>query len=185
MAETTHTGQRRNKLSWTAEFFTVFRSIRRPYITFQLPRGDMDTPPRPRNFFRYLAIGMCHFHRLWNGMFDRHQAEITVMQFTGHSLPVHQSMTVPWDFTLSHIVSQARLRDFFPSECVTYFWCITLEWHVWLGRRSIYNRKMSSCVRFCLFVTWDIHTIAFLPNFVFKLLLFCWSLWYLCCFWFL
>ena len=31
---------------------------------------------------------------LWNGMFDRHQAEITVMQFTGHSLPVHQSMTV-------------------------------------------------------------------------------------------
>ena len=31
-------------------------------------------------------------------MFDRHQAEITVMQFTGHSLPVHQSMGVPWDF---------------------------------------------------------------------------------------
>ena len=30
-------------------------------------------------------------------MFDRHQAEITVMQFTGHSLPVHQSVTVPWD----------------------------------------------------------------------------------------
>ena len=51
---------------------------------------------------------------IWNGMFDRHQAEITVMQFTGHSLPVHQSMTVPWDFTLSHIVSQALLRDFFP-----------------------------------------------------------------------
>ena len=35
---------------------------------------------------------------LWNGMFDRHQAEITVMQFTGHSLPVHQSMSVPLDF---------------------------------------------------------------------------------------
>ena len=51
---------------------------------------------------------------LWNGMFDHHQAEITVMQFTGHSLLVHQSMTVPWDFTLSHIVSQARLHDFFP-----------------------------------------------------------------------
>ena len=51
---------------------------------------------------------------LWNGMFDRHQAEITVMQFTGHSLLVHQSMTVPWDFTSSHIVSQARLRNFFP-----------------------------------------------------------------------
>ena len=40
-------------------------------------------------------------------MFDRHQAEITVTQFTGNSLPVHQSMSVPWDFTLSHLVSQA------------------------------------------------------------------------------
>ena len=37
---------------------------------------------------------------LWNGMFDRHQAEITVVQFTGHSLPVHQSMSVPWEFQL-------------------------------------------------------------------------------------
>ena len=37
-------------------------------------------------------------------------AEITVMQFTGHSLPVHPSVSVPWDFTLCHIVSEARLR---------------------------------------------------------------------------
>ena len=35
---------------------------------------------------------------LWNRMFNYHQAEITVMQFTGHSLPVHQSMSVPWEF---------------------------------------------------------------------------------------
>ena len=54
---------------------------------------------------------MCHFRCPWNGMFDCHQAEITVMQFTGHSLLVHQSMTVPQDFTLSHIVSQARLHQ--------------------------------------------------------------------------
>ena len=32
---------------------------------------------------------------LWNRMFNRHQADITVMQFTGHSLPVHLSMGVP------------------------------------------------------------------------------------------
>ena len=44
---------------------------------------------------------------LWNCMFDRHQAEITVMQFTGHSLPVRQSMSVPWEFfTSSHFISQ-------------------------------------------------------------------------------
>ena len=35
---------------------------------------------------------------LWNRIFDRHQAEITVMQFTGHPLPVHQFMSVPWEF---------------------------------------------------------------------------------------
>ena len=43
---------------------------------------------------------------LWNGMFDRHQAEITVMQFTDHSLLVHQSMSVPWDFYLVHFFSK-------------------------------------------------------------------------------
>ena len=31
---------------------------------------------------------------LWNHMFNRHQAEITVMQFRSHSLPVRQSMRV-------------------------------------------------------------------------------------------
>ena len=51
----------------------------------------------------------------WNGTFDRHQAEITVMQFRGHSLPVHQSMSVPWDFFLPCPISSAksRQRDFF------------------------------------------------------------------------
>ena len=38
-----------------------------------------------------------HLLNLWNGMFDRHQAEIIVMQFIGHSLPVHQSISVPWE----------------------------------------------------------------------------------------
>ena len=37
---------------------------------------------------------------LWNRMFNRHQAEITVMQFTGHSLPVHHSVVAQWDFHL-------------------------------------------------------------------------------------
>ena len=49
---------------------------------------------RLRNFFRYLATGMCHFRFLWNGLCDRHLAEITVIQFRGHSLPVRQSMRV-------------------------------------------------------------------------------------------
>ena len=44
---------------------------------------------------------------LWNRMFNRHQAEITVTQFTGHSLPVDQSMSVPWEyFSSSYFISQ-------------------------------------------------------------------------------
>ena len=47
---------------------------------------------------------------IWNGLCDRRRAEITVMQFTGHSLLVHH-----WSgtFTLSHIISRAHLRAFF------------------------------------------------------------------------
>ena len=50
---------------------------------------------------------------LWNRMFDRHQAEIPVMQFTGHSLLVRQSMSVPWEFfTLSHFIGQFPFTRF-------------------------------------------------------------------------
>ena len=49
---------------------------------------------------------------LWNRMFNRHQAEITVMQFRGHSLPVRQSMRVSWDFLASPILlANFRPRD--------------------------------------------------------------------------
>ena len=50
---------------------------------------------------------------LWNCMFNRHQAEITVMQLRGHSLPVRQSMRVSWDFLACPILLvNFRLRDF-------------------------------------------------------------------------
>ena len=35
---------------------------------------------------------------LWNWMFNRHQAKITVMQFKGLSHPEHLYMSVPWEF---------------------------------------------------------------------------------------
>ena len=80
-----------------------FCSIRWPYITFKLPCGDMDTPPRLRNFFRYLAIGMCHFRYLWNGLCDRHRAEITVSlwEYNGiffYLVPFHQPIS-------AHVIS--------------------------------------------------------------------------------
>ena len=73
-------------------------------------------------------------------MFDRHQTEISFMPFRGHSLPVHQSMSVSWAFTLSHFVSQICLCDFFrllPIGMSHFF----LEHHFGMacleGRRSI------------------------------------------------
>ena len=148
--ETTHTAWRWERFREQRDlFFTAFSSILRPYITFKLPRGDMDTPPQflpisgdrdvslpltlewlvwssssgnnchavhrslssgasfwsgtftlshiisrahLRDFFRLLTIGMCHFRYLRNGGCDRHRTEITIMQFTGHSLPVHHSV---------------------------------------------------------------------------------------------
>ena len=77
-----------------------------------------------------------HFRRLWNGMFDRHRAEITVMQFKGHSLPVHQFVTVPWEFKP---VPYCQPSSPTPME---YTLPPSLEWHVWRGRRSIYNTVM-------------------------------------------
>ena len=85
-----------------------------------------------------------HFHRLWNGMFDRHRTEITIMQFTGHSLPVHQSVTVPWDFNPVPYCQPSS------PTLMEYALPPSLEWHVWRGRRSIYNTytppKNWSCV---------------------------------------
>ena len=37
---------------------------------------------------------------IWNRMFNRHQAKITVIPFRGHSLPVHHSVVAQWDLHL-------------------------------------------------------------------------------------
>ena len=50
-------------------------------------------------------------------MFDRHQAEITVMQFRGHSLPVYQSMSVPWDFLPCPISSDKHAYAISSHNC--------------------------------------------------------------------
>ena len=73
-----------------------------------------------------------HFWRLWNGMLDRHQTEITVMQFTGHSLPVHQFVTVVWDFNPVPYCQPSS------PTLMKYALPPSLEWHVWPGWRSIY-----------------------------------------------
>ena len=76
---------------------------------------------------------------LWNRMFDHHQAEITVMQFTGHSLPVHQSMSVPWEFfRWSHFISQFPPMRFslLTNIGMCHFLLVHyLEWHFGPGQK--------------------------------------------------
>ena len=78
-------------------------------------------------------------------MFDRHRAEITVMQFTDHSLPVHQFVTAPWDF---NPVSYCQPSSPTPMEYAT---SVSLEWHVWPGWRSIYYTCSLCCPTSWLF----------------------------------
>ena len=72
-------------------------------LNCQLPLPlPLPTSTGTRTQLRYIIIQRPHDRPLdlWNRMFNRHQAEITVMQFTGHSLPVHHSVVAPWDLHL-------------------------------------------------------------------------------------
>ena len=107
-------------------FLTTSRLLLRPISNCNssgAPRPDVALPtttclsPSPTltgtlwllSWLSYIIVQHSLSHPLdfWNRMLDGRQAEITVMQFTGHSLPVHQSMSVPWEFfTSSHFISQ-------------------------------------------------------------------------------
>ena len=83
---------------------------------------------------------------LWNGMFDRHQAEITIMQFTGHSLPVHQSMSVPWEFLPCPILSAKPAYMISSQNC---------NWNVSLpSGASLWNGKFGRVEGQTLVLAW-------------------------------
>ena len=99
---------------WLSLPHLVYNSIRSPWnstqtqlswLSFIIVQRTLDHPlDRPLD--------------LWNRMFNRHQAGITVMQFRGHSLPVRQSMSVPWEFfTSSHFISQFPPTRFPHHNC--------------------------------------------------------------------
>ena len=75
---------------------------------------------------------------LWNRMFNHHQAEITVMQFRGHSLPVHHSVVYHGNFSCSsHFISKFPPTRF-PLITATRICHLLpvhhLEWHFWPGQ---------------------------------------------------
>ena len=88
-------------LVWLSLPLLVYNSVRSLTVHF-LCRPSYILVQRPLN--RPL--------NLWNDMFGCHQAEITVMQFRGHSLPVRQSMSVSWLLPCPISSANFRLRDF-------------------------------------------------------------------------
>ena len=149
--------RRRGPLCWMMAFFTASYQKLPWTPTHQSPKAPfglmwLSLPHLVYNSVRSLTATLTSvLTKLYNsstptqsptrslgGMIDRHPAEITVMQFTGHSLPVHQSMSVPWEFffTSSYFISQFPPTQF---PLITTIRMHHSEWHFWLGRRSKYN----------------------------------------------
>ena len=99
-------------------------------------RTQLPTAPWTRTQLSYIMVQRPL--DLWSRMFDRHQAEITVMQFTSHSLPVHQSMSKPWEFfSSSYFISQFPLTRFplLTAIGMCHFLPVHhLEWHFGPGQ---------------------------------------------------
>ena len=116
-----------------------------PYhISLQLSGTLLATPLARRTQLNYIIVQRPL--NLWNRMFNRHQAEITVMQFRGHSLLVHQSMSVPWEFfSSSHFISQfppTRFPHITAIGMCHFLPVHHLEWH--------FARAEGQNITFCL-----------------------------------
>ena len=113
-------------LCWVLAFFIAsYQHLRWSPNSIGVPEGPFGrmslslphllTPTRTRTQLCYIIVQrpLDRPHDLWNRMFDRHQAEITVMQFRCHSLPVRQSMRVSSDILPCPILlANFRPRDF-------------------------------------------------------------------------
>ena len=114
-----------------------------PHFVYNSVRSSTQLPPWASNStgtrIQFNSIIVRRPLDLCNWMFNHHQAEITVMQFRGHSLPVHHSEVYHGNFSCSsHFIHQ------FPP---TRFPLITanrmchllpvhhLEWYFWPGQK--------------------------------------------------
>ena len=109
-----------------------FRSIRRPYITFKLPRSDMDTPPRlPISGDRDVSLPLSLEWPVWSSSSGNNCHAVQRSLSSGAS--VYESK-MGFFFTSSHFISQflptrfplitaIRMCHFLPVH--------HLEWHFW------------------------------------------------------
>ena len=121
MAETTHTEWRRDQLSWTAESFhcLLFNSSALYYLQTPTRRyGHASTPPQflPISGDRDVSPPPYLEWHVWSS-----SSWITVLQFTGHSLPVRHSVAARWDL---HLV------PYYQPSSPARFLSITGHWDV-------------------------------------------------------
>ena len=123
-----------NSTDWNS---TVLCSIRRPYITFKLLRGDMDTPPQllPISSDRDVSLPLSLEWPVWSSSSGNNCHPVQRSLSSGSS--VYESI-MGFFFTSSHFISQfpptrfplitaIRMCHFLP---VHY-----LEWHFWPGQQ--------------------------------------------------
>ena len=116
---------------------TVLFSIRRPYIIFKLPRGDMDTPPQllPISGGRDVSLPFSLEWPVWSSSSRNNCHPVKRSLSSGAS--AYESIMGLF-FTSSHFISQfpptrfplitaIRMRHFLPVH--------HLEWHFWPGQK--------------------------------------------------
>ena len=87
------------------------------------------------------ATGSSNSTELYNRrpLFNHHQAEITVMQLRGHSLPVHHSVVYHGNFSCSsYFISQFPPTRFPLITAIRMCHLLPvhhLEWHFWPGQK--------------------------------------------------
>ena len=139
----------RGSLCWMMAFFTAsYQQLLwtpnhqgpktlRPGVAFPItsPLQLSATQLVRRTQLSYIIVR--HPLDLWNRMSNHHQAEITVIQFRGHSLPVRQSMRVSCDFfSLSHFVSQFPSTRFPLLTAIGMCYFLPMHHFEWLFARD-------------------------------------------------
>ena len=124
MAKTTHRAWRweRFRKQWDP-FFNAFCSIRRPYITFKLPCGDMDTPPRLLNFFRDVSFPLSLEWPVWSSSSGNNYHAVHRSLSSGGS---HFFFTAQWEFLLPCLLLWAKLYFTSSYNLFVLIYCIRI-----------------------------------------------------------
>ena len=116
---------------------TVLCSIRRPCITFQLPRDDMDTPPQLLSISsdRDVSLPLTLEWPVWSSSSGNNCHPVQRSLSSGAS--VYESI-MGFFFTSSHFISQFQLTRFplITAIRMCHFLPVNhLEWHIWPGQQ--------------------------------------------------